>query len=336
MIRLILFLSLLVYGYSIHAQQADFKHLDFNRADSIAKVYEGEGLDNLPLLVYHLTSPLQNQAEKFRAIYTWVTHNVANDYNYFLKNKRKREKFADNPERLAEWNDEFRFKVIRKLQKEQETICTGYAYLISELAGLADIDSRVINGYGRTVGSNVGGSGIPNHSWNAVKLDGKWYLCDATWSSRSINAIDKEFIKEYNDGYFLADPELFALNHYPLDTTWLLTDSQFSLESFLNGPLVYKNAFSKGIYPIAPNLFENNIDKGEELTITIEIFKDIDPINFSFELGRGSYRLKVDPLIFKKEDGIYDLKIEFDNKEKYDVHLKIGNEYIATYVVMVN
>ena len=31
--------------------------------------------------------------------------------------------------------------------------------------------------------ANVGGTGVANHSWNAVQLNSNWYLCDATWSS---------------------------------------------------------------------------------------------------------------------------------------------------------
>ena len=62
-------------------------------------------------------------------------------------------------------------------------MCTGYAYLIKELCFLANIESEIIDGYARTVRSNIDALDMANHSWNAVKLNNKWYLCDATWSS---------------------------------------------------------------------------------------------------------------------------------------------------------
>ena len=62
-------------------------------------------------------------------------------------------------------------------------MCTGYAYLIKEMCFIADLDCEIIDGYARAFDANVNGLESLNHSWNAVKLNNKWYLCDATWSS---------------------------------------------------------------------------------------------------------------------------------------------------------
>jgi len=336
MIRgLIIFLLVASVG-TAYSQLSDFDNVDFTMADSIAANYKGESLKNLPMLAHKLTAPLPTQLEKFRAIYTWVSANIENDYGYYVRNKKKREKLNNDPDALESWNREFRSKAFEKLRKDKSTVCTGYAYLVSELAGFAGISSHIIDGYGRTVGANVEAPGVPNHSWNAVKLNGKWYLCDATWSSGSINLQKRSFLKDYNDGYFLADPELFVKNHYPLDTAWLLTDTHPSLETFLNGPLVYKYAFSNQIQPVAPVDLQSTIVKGESLVITIKSLGETDINLLTLELSRGSNNRMIKPKVKELGKALYELSCTISHKGTYDVHLKSGEDYILTYVVRVN
>ncbi len=65
---------------------------------------------------------------------------------------------------------------------------------------------------------------IPNHAWNAVKLNNKWYLCDATWSSGYIDMATYIFEYDYVNTYFLQDPIEFNTHHIPLDDSWKLID----------------------------------------------------------------------------------------------------------------
>ncbi len=128
-------------------------------------------------------------------------------------------------------------------------MCTGYAYLIKELCFLANIECKIINGYGRSTTTNVDTLQLVNHSWNAVKLNDKWYLCDATWSSGYF--INDVFIKDYNLGYFLTEPILFAKNHYPINKKWLL-DSTLIASDYQASPMVYGKTFSHQIIPYYP------------------------------------------------------------------------------------
>ena len=45
-----------------------------------------------------------------------------------------------------------------------------------------------------------------NHEYNVIKLDGKWYPLDSTWGAGHSNG--NKYIREFNEFYFLADPEL--------------------------------------------------------------------------------------------------------------------------------
>jgi len=201
------------------AQHTDFEFVDFTRADNIAKLNLEAELDNLPLLAHKLTYKLPSQVEQFRAIYTWVCLSIKGDMSLQRKVDEHRLKFKNDSTAFLKWNYEFKKLAFKKLLKQKKTMCTGYAYLIKELCYLAQIECVIVDGYGRSVRSNIKELEMANHSWNAVKLNTKWYLCDATWSSGYMNAYSI-FIQDYNEGYFLTTPSLFGKNHFPLEKKW--------------------------------------------------------------------------------------------------------------------
>ena len=224
--RTFILLLVFIFILPLNAQRSDFKEIDFWRADYIAEQYEGEDLYNLPLLVHGLTSQLKTEVEQFRAIYYWVCYNIRGDYYLMSQNDRFYSKFKNDPESLQQWNRKFKKEVFSKLLKDQETLCTGYAYLIKELANLAGLDCEIIYGYGPLNKMKISKGLAPNHSWNAVKLDGRWYLCDATWSSGFIDMATFMFEFKYEDSYFLMEPEVFLKSHEPVEEKWRLLKPQ--------------------------------------------------------------------------------------------------------------
>jgi len=270
--KILLFLLLSV-GTMAYGQRSDFDSIDFNKADSIALYYKGASLTNLPVLTHKLTANLTTDVEKFRAIYTWVCTNIENDYGAYQKTIKKRKKLLDNQQALVEWNDNFIKKVFKKLVDQRKTACTGYAFLIRELADLADINCKIVNGYGRTATSTLDENSIPNHSWNAVELNEKWYLCDPTWSAGRI-VLEEDgprFEPEYFDGYFLADPNLFVKKHYPVENNWALLPDPPTFKQFTEGPIVYKEAFKLKITPTEPRTMRIETIKNENVSFVFGV-----------------------------------------------------------------
>ena len=329
-------LCLLLSG-GVRAQQNNVHKVDFRRADSLAAIHKGEGLNSLPILAYKLTASLSTEVERFRAIYTWVSTNIDNDYEYYRKNSKKRKKWQHDSLALVNWNRQFRPKVFKKMVEEQKTICTGYAYLVRELATLAGIASEIVDGYGRTVASNIGESGIANHSWNAVQLNGQWYLCDATWSSGSISQHEGKvhFVRNYNDGYFLAEPALFVKNHYPSDTTWILMKRKPKLEEFLRAPLVYRSAFSHGIIPVEPTTMNVLLAKEEDFIFSFKMTDTTHLDRITLELSRGTDHQVVTPTLISCQDEVCQFRYSFSQLGSYDVHVRVGKDDIVTYTVRV-
>ncbi|CAL2079686.1 TGc domain-containing protein [Tenacibaculum sp. 190524A02b] len=324
------FIIFLLGTLKINSQISDFKHINFTRADNIAVLNEGESLNNLPKLVYQLTYQLPSSVEKFRAIYTWVCMNIRNDYSLAQKIIRNRKKLQNTPEVLHKWNSSIAKKVLKKLYKQKKTMCTGYAYLISKMTELVNIESRIINGYGRTIVSNIDTLEQVNHSWNAIKLNNKWYLCDATWSSGYVNE-NYSFIKDYNDGYFLTAPELFAKNHFPSSKKWLLNASQ-SNTNFTKEPLVYGTAFKHKIIPIKP-LMHSKVIKGSIIHFKLKYLDKTKPESISLITikNNNQYKLTLKNLTIK--NGYISFNYKFNKKGAYDIHLKIDSDYIASYVI---
>ncbi|MHA7842313.1 MAG: transglutaminase domain-containing protein [Winogradskyella sp.] len=330
---LLLFLSL----KSVDAQIVDFNHLNFKKADSIALALKGESLTNLPELSYKLTNQLTTEAERFRAIYRWVCDNIANDYTLYLKNDRQRRRFKDDSLKFSAWNTKFRSELFGTLLKKKRTICTGYAYLVKTLSDFADLECEIVQGFGRVSTTNVETLDLPNHSWNAVKLKNKWYLCDPTWASGIPNPTTNRFRFQYNDGFFLANPKLFAVNHFPIDRRWWLLDDEDipSFETFLKSPVLYGNAYKNLENHYEPQQMHHTIKPYKTLAFNYLLKKTIQPEQVKLGFDNGFSEWKEQPTSISIKDKSLEFEHQFNQTGFYDVHLYIDNDLISTYTVEV-
>lgn len=327
---------LMLFSALSFGQRTNFIGYDFTKSDSLAQTLKGQELTNLPDLVYRLTNPLNTEIEKFRAIYTWICNNIENDYNAYVRTVKKRKKLANDKEAFQKWNSDHSSWAIEKLLKNKKTACTGYAYLVREMATLAEIKSEIVDGFGRTATLNLNEKSVPNHSWNAVQIDGEWYLCDATWSAGQIY-FEKNvpvFKNEYHDGYFLAEPSLFIKNHFPLKAKWTLLAEPPTFEQFIEGPVVYKEAFPQNIIPIKPSTMNLEAKKNEPIAFILEVPKTFKSQSISLVIHNGSAKKVVQPKVSIKQNECH-LKHSFKNSGTYDVHIEVDDDIVVTYVVKV-
>jgi hypothetical protein len=325
-----------VFFTGIHAQVSDFKHISFHKADSIAEAYLGASLKSVPRLSYLLTKDLETDIEKSRAIFIWIANNIINDDALYLKNKRKRTLLKDDPVKLAEWNQEVKERTIDILLRKKKTVCTGYAYLMAKMCKHAGIRSHIINGYSRTGGSEDEELRTPNHSWNAIFINKKWYLCDPTWASGIFNPNTNLFEFEYKKGYFLADPRLFVKNHYPLDPKWtLIKKNNPTYEEFIEAPLLYTSAFKYATLSQVPEKMYNTVSKRKKISFQLDRLNN-EQINSVYILVTGKRKDETfypDDLVIRQD------KIEFEHeflfRGYYDVHIMVDDEPVMTYAFHV-
>lgn len=303
---------LILTAYRLSGQPADLRNINFSRADSIADLYAGHSLNDLRTLSNKLTEPLSTDVEKFRAIYRWVCNNIDNDYALHLKNQRMRAKCKTTGD-IEAWNRKMSLMTFKNLVDKKKTVCTGYAYLVKELASRAGISCEIVDGYGRNILSNIGGAGTMNHSWNAVLLNHNWYLCDPTWSAGAYDREQSRYVRKFEPGYFLTDPSLFVRNHYPLDTAWMLVNTvdRPSLQEFLNGPIVYAGLFSHSIEPLHPTTLDV-ATKSQAVTYfqfkagTHDLQGRIELMISGKSADRHPYR--VSSAVYQQEPGIYSIE----------------------------
>ncbi|MDT0558527.1 transglutaminase domain-containing protein [Ichthyenterobacterium sp. W332] len=301
----------------------------------MASVYKNETLTNLPELTYKLTSQLSTDVERFRAIYKWVCLNIANDYGLYYRNKRKRYRYKNDSLKLNAWNSRFKKRLFKKLLKDKKTICTGYAYLVRELSKLANLECQIIHGFGKTSTIEINEDDSPNHSWNAIKLNNTWYLCDPTWSSGIPNLETGAFTFYYNDGYFLANPELFSVNHFPEEQKWQLTDSTLTFKSFLESPILYGNTYRYLKNINTPKVMHHIIKEEQSIMFKYTLRKLVNKQDVILLIDSGINSRKVSPTEVSIVHNYLTINHKFKTRGFYDVHLYLKDQLIITYTVKV-
>ena len=330
------FILFFICSSTIYAQVADFREISFYKADSIANAYLGANLRNVSKLSFQLTQGLSTDVEKLRSIFIWITQNISNDNTIYERNKRKRKKYLKDSLQLIEWNHHIWRKTIARLLKKKKTVCTGYAYLLKEMCRYAGIEARIVNGYSRTAETEHKNMKEPNHSWNAVRLLGKWYLCDPTWATGIFDPNTFKFDFEYQEGFFLSDPKLFIKNHYPLEKRWTLLGTQTpSFKEFLEGPLVYNAAFNYGISYNGPLKMNNTISKRQTVSFEFDQLyaKEIESVHLLVSSKKNDQRFEPMNLIIEKSSIRF--SHQFLHKGFYDLHLLLNDEAILTYTFAV-
>ena len=186
--------------------------------------------DSPDTLARYLCGPWTADADKARAIYRWITDRI--DY-----------RFEAAPARATQ--DEKPISVLRS----RRAVCEGYSDLFVSLARLSGLEAETIPGRSKGVGYEAGDSlegRLPDHAWNAVKIDGTWRLLDCTWGAGALDQ-DGRYRKRFEPYYFLTPPEEFLLAHYPVDPKWQLVAEPISLSDFERLPYVKAPFFEFGL-----------------------------------------------------------------------------------------
>ena len=206
----ILGLVIIFHGH-FQAQPDAFKKIDKH---ALKIRWEDQGLSNL---THSLILPAENDIEKIRAIFTWVTKNIEYD----------EAAYQGDIKRINHSN----YDVLSR----GKAVCFGYANLVKSMAEIADIPCEVISGYSKELVYSSPSVEEIDHAWNAVLIDNRWRLLDATWASGLHSSEPKD--KDENLAYFLTDPQKFIADHLPSDPAWQLLPYPVNIEQFKNAYL---------------------------------------------------------------------------------------------------
>jgi len=165
-------------------------------------------------LAYAITKDARSDNDKVLAIYKWITFNISYDNELRLSPKLQKEFYTSEE------------NVLKKVLERKMALCGGYAFLFKSLCENIGISAEVIHGFTKDYSGKIRKTEKPNHTWNAVKLNGTWLLLDITWAiSYGSNTNPDNF-------WFLAKPSEFILSHYPENSKWTLLKNPKSFSEF--------------------------------------------------------------------------------------------------------
>lgn len=141
-------------------------------------------------------------------------------------------------------------------------VCAGYSKLLKAMGDEIGIEIVYVVGDARTDGDNLDGAG---HAWNAAKIEGRWYLIDATWNSGSVEG--REFTKRYRTDYLFTPPEIFSLGHLPDKPAWQLRDEPISRGDFMRQPQLTSTFYRQGLRLISPTRSQITVGRHVEIRI---------------------------------------------------------------------
>ena len=152
-------------------------------------------------------------------------------------------------------------------------VCEGYARLMVALGKSADLEIAFVTGYIRDSNRRLEISDDPwdtdrnealegvSHAWNAVNLDGTWYLIDATW--------DDPTNGEPTTTYLFVPPKYMVFDHFPEQANWQLLPTPLTLGEFVRQPLLSPAIGELGITLTSPTRSQITVDDGD-VTITLD------------------------------------------------------------------
>lgn len=219
---------------------------DFERADNIAVTFSKPYTDAATLAA-GLTVNLETEAEKARALFMWVAHNVRYDCHKY-RNPPPNPRFAaPSQEELKEIIAEWEAKQLEKTMKSKRGVCGDYARLFHALCESAGLEAVIVTGNARDFHKPYRNAHDNPHAWNAVKVGGRWALFDPTWAAGYTNPEVTRFTRKLSPGFFMTPPAWFALDHFPDDEKWQLLDKPLDKKAFADQPLIN---YGQADYPI--------------------------------------------------------------------------------------
>ncbi|WET03582.1 transglutaminase domain-containing protein [Flavobacterium sp. YJ01] len=240
-------------------------------------------------LAERIEKDFDSDAERARAIYSWIAFNIKYDYNAYLNPPRTQgfsySSEAEKQRKLKQIND----NLIQKAFKSQKAVCEGFTALYQDLAQQVGLECEIIRGDSKVSVRDIGRKNTSsNHAWNMVLIGKKWRLIDVTWGQGYYDSSKGRMVNDFNPVYFDTDPDYFFAKHFPDSGTFL--GNRLSKSDFLNGPLIYNTTIEKDYKIKSPDSGIIEARNGDRITVEI---KNVSKSNQVFYLNKRNQPVKV-------------------------------------------
>jgi hypothetical protein len=181
-------------------------------------------------LANYLQQNTETDLEKARAIYVWITDNIAYDDVEFNSGK---------------YSDMSAISVLLR----RKAVCEGFSNLYFALGREMGLDIEKVIGYAKGYGYAIGTSfKKANHAWNVIKIKGSWRVFDATWGAGCGENVKEKLVttKQFDDYWFNVDPYEAIFNHLPEKEAFAFVQPTLSLSRFEKLPNIDSDYFKLG------------------------------------------------------------------------------------------
>ncbi len=235
---------------SLYAPVLDLDIRDATIAEQTQWPWQGTGIHpaiknmpssietSIPTVANYIATAESDPIQRLKALHDYVVTRIEYDAPAFFSNNIP----DQSPNRVFQ---------------TRKAVCQGYADLLTALGKAIGLEIVTLDGYGRTAFSND--SFERNHAWNAVNLEGQWYLVDATWDSGNLNE-SGVWQQQYKTDYLMLPPEVMIHNHFPSDSTWQLLDRPFTFTEFQQLPDLDPRFFAEGLRLINPVQHQTQVE----------------------------------------------------------------------------
>jgi len=279
-------------------------------------------------LAKNLTAQFTSEGDKVRAIFRWIAENIS--YRVIPRYTARYHYIKNWDDTSMEWGAGEAMMAHMVMQK-RTAFCEGYAALFKALCSYAGIEAKVVKGFARVNASRF----YTNHSWNAVRIDSNWYLLDVTWASGYVVTPKDEFVKQFDERYFLPTPEQLIRTHYPEDIRWALLENVPDIREFNRSPYKYSNYIKYSIASYFPSKGKIETAIGDTLRFELTVSNrerdkriGSDPF-FDSTVFATPYAAFIEPSLMEDRKVTYQFVVHSPNTEW--LHLMYNNDIILRY-----
>jgi hypothetical protein len=205
-----------------------------------------ESYNSIDQISHSLYLQSLSESKKVRSIFTWMARHIRYDSQAAAS--------LDIPSQEPD-----------DVMSRRTAVCEGYARLFNALCEINQIESRMVVGFVKSKANDVIRAEIPNHAWNAVKVNGRWFLVDVGWASQAL-AQAPENEKSYAlNMFYLVNPSRLIQTHFPEDPMWQLLPEPVCFDDFSGGNIKLTS--------------ENRFITGSELSQVIDQFESLDSLD---------------------------------------------------------
>ena len=282
-----LFFFFLLFSISLQSQ-------NYSKVDDLVSKYPR--FTKVEDLADKIAIDFSNEEDKVRAAFYWLSNNVRYNLKELYNPTQRSYKFSYSSELEKEQKlQALKDKLVRNVFLTKTGVCEDYAQSFKKICDLLTIESEVISGNVRSSYLEIGKpEKSTNHAWNAVKINNKWIILDATWAAGY--EMNGKWVKKFDNYFYNITKKKILKTHYPKDKLWMLRFGRMSLKEFYYQPIYGNDLLNSNIELISPKTGLLDINSSKEIKLK---FKNLNKELFIYYTFKNQ-RFAKKPIILRE------------------------------------